>query len=93
MQITGTYFIGYIEIYCDCGHEECIQIDECGFDCGNECNSVFECPNCGKKAEFDLYVDDSVTKDIDCYVDEEDEDFDEEDEDFDEEDEEVGEDE
>lgn len=74
MRVLGSYFIQAINIECDCGYEEYVLLEDCNFDSGEEYNSVFECPECGKKMEFDLYFDDSVHEELSSFeCDEEDE--------------------
>lgn len=74
MRVLGKYFIQAINIECDCGYEEYVLLEDCNFDCGQDCNSVFECPECGKKIQFDLYYDDSVDEELYCKCEEEGED-------------------
>ena len=66
MRVIGTYWIGNIDIECDCGHEEHYILDEDDFpfeDEGNY-NNVWVCPSCGKTIDVNYFVDDNRTDDL-----------------------------
>lgn len=70
MQVLGTYYIGTIEITCDCGEEQCYCVNENEefyeeeID-GKRYDNVWTCPNCGKKIDVNCFIDDSVCEEID----------------------------
>ena len=67
MEVQGHYFIQAIDIDCDCGYNEYIQLEDCNFETGDEYNSTFICPECNKKIDFDLYVDDEIVEELSYY--------------------------
>ena len=65
MRVIGTYWIGNIDVECDCGHEEHYILEEGNpFEDEGNYNDVWTCPECGKRVDVEYYVDDSVVEDL-----------------------------
>lgn len=81
MKVIGNYYIQSVDIECDCGYEETLQIEDIT-NIGNSnedsnYNSEFVCPDCEKRIELDLFIDDCISEELDYDEEDEDEEYEE----------------
>lgn len=66
MNVQGTYWIGNIDITCECGYNchYILEEDNFPFESEGDYENIWACPECGKKININYFVDDSLTEDI-----------------------------
>lgn len=73
MDVVGTFYIGLLQVQCECGNVEDFMADDMNEHIDE--HNIYECPNCGKRIIIDCAVDESTNDDI--YFEELDDDEDE----------------